>query len=293
MNLREKIAKGLGEGECFSGLNFSEKESKVIIYGAPLEETVSFKKGTAKGPEAIREASKYLETFVLGAGREYFENAKTCDLGDLAVSGSVEEVIERIREMNEAIKAEKKVPFLLGGEHTVSVGAAKAFAAEKPVVVHFDAHADLKEEFHGEKLCHATAAKRILDFVPEKNLLQLGIRSVSKKEFEFIKKKKIKTVWAEKVKESPAKTAKAVSKFTAGKKVYLSLDIDVLDAPLVPGTGTPEPGGLSYGELMTLVGAVKGKVIGLDLVETAPDEQKITETTAANIVYECLARLKF
>lgn len=276
---------------AFSGINSSFEEAKIIIYGAPLDATTSFKPGTRFGPNAIREASLKIDCFSLDKKSNFFEKVKIRDIGDVLISpGSIPETLKRIEQMNRRLKELGKIPFVLGGEHTISIGAIRAFKEENPIVIHFDAHSDLREEYFGDKVCHATAIKRVLDFLPKKNLMQIGIRSLGKEELDFVKKENIRSVFIDELKKNFGNVKNELAEKTSGKKVYITMDIDVLDCSLAPGTGTPEPNGLSYQELIELIRSVRGKLIGLDLVEVARDQEFVTPSVAAKILYEVLAQ---
>jgi len=288
MKLKEECFDLLGPEFVFSGMNFPEEQSKVIIYGAPLDATTCAKPGARYGPNAIRAASIDLCSFVLSKKIDYFEKTKTYDLGNIKVEhGDVQETIERIEKMNKAIIERKKIPFMLGGEHSVSFGAVKAFAKEKPLLVVFDAHPDLMED---ERLHHGTWLRKALQFIPKENVIIMGILGPAKDDWDYIQKNKIKALTAREIKKNLEKAKKELSSFTQGKKFYLSIDIDVLDPGLVPGTGCSEAGGLSYIKLIELIESIKGKAVGLDLVEAAPDAEQVTQRTAAKICYELLVQ---
>ena len=290
MALKEEVSHLLGLQHCFSGLNFSAEESRVIFYGAPLDCTTSFKSGTKDGPDALRNASCNIETFSWKQKKEFFDVVKTHDLGNLEVfPGDIPKTLQRIREMNETIVKHGKIPFMLGGEHTASVGAIRAFEQTQPLVVHFDAHFDFRDEFEGTPYNHAAALRRVLDYIPPQNLAQFGIRSSSQEEFDFAKEKKIRFFSAEDIHSNLDKAKQFLSQFTKGKPFYLTFDLDAFDMSIVPGTGTPEPNGLSYEEVFQLLSSIQGKPIGMDIVEIAPDSQKITQTTAAKLAYELLS----
>ncbi|MEW6295096.1 MAG: agmatinase [Candidatus Diapherotrites archaeon] len=288
MKLKEECFNLLGPEFVFSGVNFPEEQVKVIIYGAPLDATTCAKPGARYGPNSIREVSADLGSFVLSRKIDYFEKTKTHDLGNIRVEhGDVQETIERIEKMNKAVTERGKVPFMLGGEHSISFGAVKAFAEEKPLIVVFDSHPDLMED---KRLHHGSWLRKALQFIPKENVIILGILGPAKSDWQFIQKNKIKFFTAREVKSNLEKTKKELGSFTQGKKFYLSLDIDVLEAGLVPGTGCLEPGGLSYFELLKLIESIEGKAVGMDLVETAPDAEQVTQRTAAKLCYELLVQ---
>lgn len=276
--MRDDIDYYIGGPFAFGASKQPYESSRAVIYGVPLDATSSFKSGSRFGPNSIREASIAME--------EPLKKAVHCDLGDMWVSpGNIAATIKRVSEFSEIIRNDKKVPIALGGEHTITVGSAKPF--KDAVFIYFDAHADLRDEYLGDKLCHATACRRLLDFVPTQNILLVGVRSMCEEEDSFIKEQGIKLLHPGEL----DKAAKDIEKFTKGKDVYVSLDIDVLDSPYAPGTGTPEPGGFLFRQLSHLLGCVSGKIVGADVVETGRDAELITPTSAAKLVYQILSMI--
>ncbi len=277
----------LAEPFTFGGVQSKLDEAKVIAFGVPLDATTTFKGGTKNGPLAIREASRQTELYSMEQGKEM--ELSVHDIGDLWVSpANIPATLKRITEVAAKIKNAGKIPLMLGGEHTVTPGALRAFEKEKPVVIWFDAHSDLREEYMGDEICHATAARRTLDFLPKENLILLGTRSQCREEADFIKKEKITMFPAAELHRDLAKASKLLSSVTKGKQVYITLDIDVFDLSLAPGTGTPDPGGISFGEFTSLVRGVQGNLAGLDVVEVSRDAEMITASTASKAVFEIL-----
>ncbi len=292
MGLKEELFDVLGPEFVFSGMNFSENEAKCIVFGVPFDGTACYKPGSRFGPNAIREASIAIGTYT-SKEKDFFQNAKTFDIGDLECSHQeTGEALAKTEKAVGAILSAKKTPLILGGEHSITFGALKAMHKAKKdfAVLHFDAHPDLlesKKTHHGSFMRHA---QKILG---SKNILQIGIRGTTREEQEFAKKKGIRQVSAKEALANPGKAEKDIGEFTKGRDVYITFDIDALDTGLVPGTGTPEPGGLDFWSAVDLLGAVKGKVAGLDVVECAPDAERVTQTTAAKLLYEMLAGLDF
>lgn len=275
------------------GVQYPLSQARIIALGIGLYRTTSFKKGTGKGPEAIRKASASLEAFDYETRTEVLEKNPVHDLGNLNARKGFEKALEGIERKVSEINKIKKVPLLLGGEHSITIPAAKAVRKEKPLVIIFDAHADLRQEFNGKRICHATCSRRILDFIPKKDFLQLGVRSLSKEEFDFIKKNNLKTVFIEEIKENLVKIRKLIEKASKNRKIYLSIDIDVFDPSIAPGTGTPEHNGMAYAEFRELVKGIKGKIIGFDIVEVLPDKELITPLLAGKILVDLMASKEF
>ncbi|MBI5884764.1 agmatinase, partial [archaeon] len=270
------------------GINYPFNQARLIAFGAPFEGTACFKKGTAKGPEAVRKASTQIEAFDYLNDVEVLDRNPVHGLGNLKEK-SMEKLFKAIEEKAIEIRKAGKTILLLGGEHSISLPALKAVQKEKPVLVVFDAHADLREEFEGKKISHATVMKRILGFHEKKDFIQLGVRSLSRPELEFIKENRLKVFFIEEIKKSLMKVKKALQEKTKNRKIYLSIDIDVFDPSIAPGTGTPEHNGLLYPEFRELLESVKGKIIGIDLVEVLPDRELITPLLAARIIVGLLA----
>jgi len=274
-------------------IQYPYNQARIIALGIGLDKTTSFKKGTSKGPESIRKASTSLEAFDYLTDTEVLEKNPVHDSGNLNAKKSFNRVLKEIEEKITGINKHAKVPLLLGGEHSISIPAVKALKKEKPLVIVFDAHADLREEFEGKRICHATCSRRILDFIPKKDLIVLGVRSLSRQELEFIKKNKLKVFFIEEIKKESGKIIKLIERESKNRKIYLSIDIDAFDPSIAPGTGTPEHNGLAYSEFKELIKAIKGKIIGLDLVEVLPDKEMITPLLAGKIIIDLLALKEF
>lgn len=281
-------------------VRISLKESNVVVYGVPLDATTSFGKGTSRGPEAIRLASaRQIETFVLDEKADIYDMAGIFDLGDLRLP-KVKSVAKTLAFLDSAIpkvvaslRKENKVPVMLGGEHTLSYYQIKALANEEPVVIHFDAHRDMKPEYEGLKMCHTTPFYHLLEYIPGKNLIQIGIRQTDREENETAIKNGVTTFDAWQVHDNIDAVADHLQKVTAGKKIYISFDIDAYDLPFVPCTGTPEPFGLDPFQVLKLVKAISpsARLIGMDMVEVGLRNDDYREgALATQTLYRILAR---
>lgn len=295
MGLKEELFKEVSEF-VFSGMNFTEKNAKAVIFGVPFDGTVCYKPGARFGPNALREASMHLETYSANAGREFFDNCKTFDIGNIdCMHKNSEEVSEKVQIVVSRIIEAGKIPVMLGGEHSIAYAAIKAISEKEKnfLILHFDAHSDLKS--HEEKLHHGNFLPKLIaeKAIRPENIVQIGQREFFKESESIAKKNKIKQFPARELKENFEKAKKQIQAITKGKKCYITFDLDVLDPSLVPAVGTPEPGGLSFWQAIELLESIKGKVIGLDLAETASDAQMLTQTTAARMLYEMLAILNF
>lgn len=274
----------------FFALNCSYEDAKAVLFGAPFDGTTSFRPGTRFGPSAMRNESIGLESFSPYQDKD-LEDAPICDSGDLDLPfGDAEAALDLIEEETRKILSDGKLPIMLGGEHLVSLGAFRAVAEKYPdvVVIHFDAHCDLREDYIGSKLSHACVLRRIHDIVGDGRIYQFGIRSGTKEEFAFAKDHtKMERFTAENLDE--VLTLLGLSEKPV--PVYLTIDLDVLDPSVFPGTGTPEAGGLSFEKLRERLMLFKDvNLVGLDLVELSPpyDPSGCSTAVALKILRELL-----
>ena len=278
----------------------SFKESNVAVYGVPLDATASFGKGTSRGPEAMRMASaRQIETFVLDEKVDIYDRVRIFDLGDLKLPRS-KSIAKKLAYLDSAIpkvvsslRKDGKMPVMLGGEHTLSYYQLKALAGEEPVVIHFDAHRDMKPEYEGLKICHTTPFYHLLKYISGKNLIQIGIRQTDKEENETAAKNGVTTFDAWQVHDDIGAVADHLQKVTANKKIYISFDIDAYDLPYVSCTGTPEPFGLDPFQMLKLVKAISpsARLIGIDMVEVGLKNGDYREgALATQTLYRILSR---
>jgi agmatinase len=281
-------------------VKISFKESSVVVYGVPLDATTTFGRGTSRGPEAIRLASaRQIETFVLDEKADIYDMAGIFDLGDLKLP-KVKSVVKTLAFLDSTIpkvvaslRKDNKIPVMLGGEHTLSFYQLKALAEEEPVVVHFDAHRDMKPEYDGLKMCHTTPFYHLLKYIPGKNLIQIGIRQTDREENETAVRNGVTTFDAWQVHDNVDVVADHLQKTTAGKKIYISFDIDAYDLPYVPCTGTPEPFGLNPFQVLKLLRAISAsaRLIGMDMVEVGLRNGDYREgALATQTLYRILSR---
>lgn len=262
----------------------------IVILGVPLDETTSFRPGTRFGPSAAREASRALELYSLRQKRS-LTPADYQDAGDLTLPlGDVKEALLVIGSAAREILQRGKKFMALGGEHLLTLPLVESLREIYPdlIVIQMDAHADLRQEYTGNSLSHGTVMRRVIDVLGPGRLFQLGIRSADKGELE-------ETAGLSEVHfYSVLEPLQALLPRLKGHPVYLSIDIDVIDPAFAPGTGVPEPGGVTSLELLDAIGLLKGQdVVGADLVEVAPayDTTGQTGLLAAAIVRECLLLL--
>lgn len=271
----------------FLGSQESPEDAKLIIIGAPMDFTVSYRPGSRFGPQGIREISFSLEEFSFELEKS-LADVRFFDAGDLEIPfGNVEKALLLIEEAaNIVIKAGKK-PIFLGGEHLISWPVIKTVYRHYPdlAVIHLDAHADLREEYYGEENSHATVLGKVARLIGGENLYQLGIRSGSAEELAWARENT--NLYRGKVLEALPEVVQAVGQ----RAVYLTIDIDVLDPAFAPGTGTPEAGGISSRELFDSLYLMQDlNIVGLDIVEVAPDYDlsKSTVFLAGKILREAL-----
>lgn len=263
--------------------------ARAVIYGMPMDYTVSFRPGSRFGPQAIRRASVGLEEYSPYLDK-HLEEIRYFDAGDLLLPfGNAARSLDIIGDYVRGLFAAGKMPVGLGGEHLVSWPVIREAHAVYPDLhlIHIDAHADLREQYEGEPLSHSTPIRKVAELLGGKRVWQFGIRSGMREEF----------AWArENVNFFPfdvLEPLKAELPKLAGKPVYVTIDIDVLDPSAAPGTGTAEAGGIASKELLAAVHAIAGSganVIGCDLVEVAPiyDPTEQTPIVAAKLIREML-----
>ncbi len=262
---------------------FTEGE-KIGMFGACYDGTTSFRPGARGGPDAIRNASYGLETYSPEQDRELNQ---FLDLGNLdEVFGSPQTAQDSVYHGAMEIVENNLVPFMLGGEHSLTPPAVQAVFEKHPTlfVVQFDAHADLRFEYLGEKNSHACAMRRVLDFLESDDLVQVGIRSGTKVEFEELRSKN------RLVPPDPKSLNEKLEQFK-GRPVYLSVDLDIFDPAIFPGTGTPEPGGIFWKEFSALLDCLASfQIVGMDVMELSPqlDTSGCSSVLAAKAVREML-----
>ena len=261
----------------FIGADSDYTSANVVLFGAPYDSTTSFRPGTRFGPAAMRSESFGIETYSPYQDRD-LEDVRVHDAGDLELPfGAPDRALDMIEEKAAAILADGKVPFLLGGEHLVTLGSVRAAAKRFPDlrILHFDAHADLREDYLGVTLSHACVIRRCHDLLGDGRIWQFGIRSGTREEFAFMREGHVVT------EPFTLKTLSQVS-FPEGTPVYLTVDMDVLDPSEFPGTGTQEAGGVRFTELLATLRDVLARfhVVALDNVELSPPLDPMGRSTA-------------
>jgi agmatinase len=253
----------------------------IVILGCPLDVTSSFRGGSKFGPESLRKASWTLETYSPYLNLD-LDEMDLFDAGDLELpQGNLAGSLDRIEKSAARLVAPGRKPLFLGGEHLVTYPLVKSMMRLFPLLqlVHFDAHCDLRDEYEGERLSHATVMKRVRELGVSR-MHQIGIRSGTRQEFTEL---------------SPVRSPEALAEsLDRDVPVYISFDIDVLDPSLMPGVTTPEPGGLMFKEVMDYLSVLKGMdIVGADLVELAPDYDTtfVSSVCAAKVAREIVMLL--
>lgn len=270
----------------FMALDSNFEESSIVLFGAPYDGTVSYRPGTRFAPQAIRQESFGIETYSPYQDKD-LEDLKVFDYGDLELPmGNREKALDIIYKKAKEITETNKVPFMIGGEHLVTLPAFKAVLEKYNdlVLIQFDAHADLRNDYLGEELSHACVMQRCYQIMKSKELYQFGIRSMTKEEHEFANKHTV-------LEKFSANTVLEVKEKIKDKPVYITIDLDVLDPSIFSGTGTPEPGGLTYKELQKAILDMRGlNIVGLDVNELSPDydHSKVSTITACKVIRELL-----
>ncbi|MDR0123912.1 agmatinase [Bacillus zhangzhouensis] len=277
-------------GKVFIGSQPTWEDAKVILYGMPMDWTVSYRPGSRFGPNRIREVSIGLEEYSPYLDRELHE-VPFFDAGDIPLPfGNAQKSLDLIEEYVDSILEKGKFPLGMGGEHLVSWPVFRAMHKKYPdlAIIHMDAHTDLREEYEGEPLSHSTPIRKVAGLIGPENVYSFGIRSGMKEEFEWAKEAGMHISTFEVL-----EPLKQVLPKLKGRPVYVTIDIDVLDPAHAPGTGTVDAGGITSKELLASIHAIAGsdvQVVGADLVEVAPvyDHSDQTANTASKLLREML-----
>ncbi len=260
------------------------------VLGVPFDFTSTYRPGSRFAPGAIREASQNLEAYCLRKNFDV-ETVALEDLGDVEVLGSVESTMERITRTVREILESGKFPIVLGGEHTVTYGCVKAF--KETGVLSFDAHMDLRDEYIGKRLSHATFVRRLCDELGSDHFFEVGARAICQEELDFATERKVRyNTSLQILKNGIDKTASEVLDWSSRfRKIYVTIDMDVLDPAYAPGVGNPVPEGLSPTQMLELLERiVSSRTVGLDVVEVSPHyDSGLTATQASNLIYNILA----
>ncbi|MEC7143783.1 MAG: agmatinase [Pseudomonadota bacterium] len=247
-------------------------DPKVIVVPFGLEKTVSYGGGTRNGPKEIIKASHQVELFDEELNKEPYKEIGIKTVKPFAIKKKIEEALNQLSQINEKIINDNKFPMIFGGEHSITPASVKPFSKKfkEITLLHFDAHADLRESYQGEKFSHASAIRRCLDYKNVK-VVSLGIRNLSRPEMKFYEnnRDKIEIFWA---RDKKKWDLSHLENFFKNKTVYITFDVDGFDSSIMPATGTPEPGGLLWEDVLPIIKRVCqiSKVVGADINELAP-----------------------
>lgn len=273
--------------QTFIGCDANFEEATTVLFGVPFDGTTSFRPGTRFASQAIRLESFGIETYSPFLDKD-LEDYSVLDAGDLDVTiGNKQKVLAEIEAFTTNILHHGKLPFMIGGEHLVTLPAFSSILQKylDVVLIHVDAHTDLREDYMGEELSHATVLRRIWNLVGDNRIFQFGIRSGTKEEFQ----------WSDEghtyIEKFSVDTVATIKDKIGNTPVYITIDLDVLDPSIFPGTGTPEAGGLTYKELESLFPLfTEMNIVGADIVELAPhfDHSGVSTAVACKVIREML-----
>ena len=287
LNLYTSTTAAFGGQEC----EFADAE--YVVIGVPFDATSTYRSGSKFAPLAIREASLNIETYSLRAGID-LEELSIHDAGDLHVTGDVDETLRRLNVVSDEILSADKTPAFMGGEHTLTLGTAEGVGKDFAMLC-FDAHLDLRNTYMDQTVCHATVMRRICETVKPSRIVEVGTRAVCKEEIEYAKGQGIIYLSSNRTTQAGArKTAEEINELLAGyDRVYLTVDMDVLDPAFAPAVQNPEPDGLSTHELLDLLSLTcSRRVAAFDVVEVAPHyDMGTTSILAGKIIFEILSSI--
>ena len=277
------------ENAIFMGAKRNPDDCSIGIFGVNYDGTCSFQPGARFGPESIRQVSSCLETYCPKLNKD-LQDVMYVDFGSIQIDQNASKfVVESVKSATNYLISKDLSPIIIGGEHSITSGAIEALVKKYPdlILVQLDAHADLRESYMGNKHSHACAMKRCLDVLPEKKIFQVGIRSGTKEEFQFMRKKN------QLVNFLPGGNAEELKKALlpySQSPIYLTIDLDWFDPSLLAGTGTPEPGGFFWNDFEEILQTLKDfRIVASDIVELSPeiDKSGVSSIVAAKVL-RCL-----
>jgi agmatinase len=284
----------VSQSPVFSGCQRTFEEADYVVLGVPFDFTSTFRTGARFGPIAIREVSQNIETYSFRSNIDV-EDLKIHDLGDLHITDETNETLKRLELTVKDILDARKIPIIIGGEHTITLAIMRAIG-KNVAILDFDAHMDLRNEYLGQKMSHTTFMRRICEQVCPEKILEVGTRAACKEELSYAKKSHIQFLTTQQIrKDGVEETVKKIKKSLADvRKVYLTIDMDVLDPAFVPAVQNPEPDGLSMQTFLNvLCEACDNRVVGFDVVEVAPHyDAGITAMQAAKTIFEVMCHIE-
>jgi len=287
----------LSQSNVFSGFQKPFEKADYVILGVPFDVTSTYRTGARFGPNAIRQASLNIETYSFRTGID-IEDLQLHDSGDLDICTDTKKTLQRLELVIKDLAEAEKTPVTIGGEHTITLGIMKGLrdVASTTAIVSFDAHLDLRDEFLGLKLSHTTLMRRIKEEVKTLKIIEVGTRAVCKEELDYAEKAGIEFFTAQQIRTRGSKqiTEKLKEKLAEYERIYLSVDMDVLDPAYAPAVQNPEPEGLEPHCLLDILYSIcDRRVIGFDIVEIAPHyDNGISAIQAAKTIFEILCYLE-
>ncbi len=285
----------VSHSSVFSGSQKTFNKSNYVVVGVPFDLTSTYRTGARFAPLAIREASMNIETYSFRSNVDV-EDLEIHDLGDLHVSSSVETTMKRLEASVKDLQKAEKTIAIIGGEHTITLGAMQGIGGRDTAVIDLDAHLDLRNEYMDLTTSHTTFMRRLNEQVKPETIVEIGTRAVCKEELAYAKQEGIQFFTATQLRKTELEDiVKAVKKTIENcRRTYLTIDMDVLDPGFAPAVQNPEPDGLSIETLLDLIfNIIDGSTVALDLVEVAPKyDMGVTAIQAAKILFEALCRIE-
>ena len=277
----------------FTGISSAYDKSRFVFFGVPYDKTSTYRAGSRFAPGALRDVSANMELYSVRSKVD-LEQVAVHDWGDVDIVENLVETLGRVKSVCSELLDSNKIPIMAGGEHSITKAAADILP-EDTGLLSFDAHLDLRDEFLGERLSHATFMRRVSEKLGSDHIMEVGIRAFSRPELDFARKSGVTMITPQDLRETGiSKTAQRIRGFLSGfSQSYVTVDIDVLDPAFAPGVGNPEPDGISTDELLTLIDASMQKnTVGFDLVEVSPQlDSGQTAAVGVKVIFEAIAAL--
>jgi agmatinase len=277
---------------AFADASADLNEAEFVIFGVPFDETSTFRKGSSLAPEKIREASYNFETYIFEHDID-LDDIAIHDAGDIDCSGGAEEVMGRVRDFSREMADTGKTAIAIGGDHSITPAIIEGLGEVGVVIL--DAHLDFRESYEGEKLSHACTTRRVSEKVGVDHVVPVGVRSFSREESEDADNLGLSYIPASEIfeKKLMASVARKARSFIVRDRIYLSIDMDVIDPAYAPGVGNPEPFGLTDGQVRELIEMLGSRLVGADFVEVSPPHDSgTTSLLAARLMRETIAVMK-
>jgi agmatinase len=287
----------VSQSNVFGGIQKPFRKAKYVVFGVPFDVTSTYRTGARFGPNTVRQASQNIETYSFRSGVDV-EDLLLHDLGDLHVSTSPRKTVDMLKLVVEDLLTVKKMPVVIGGEHTITLGVLKGLGtkAGETAVVSFDAHLDTRKEYQGLTLSHTTFMRVINEEVKPAKIIEVGTRAVSREELAYAEQAGIGFFTSHQIrKEGAAQMVQRLKEDLASyKRLYLTVDMDILDPAFAPAVQNPEPEGIAPHILLDILcGLCDKRVVGFDVVEVAPIyDQGVSAIAAAKVMFEVLCQLE-